>query len=279
MGDGATLQEIDTGANACSVEWCPIAGLESYVACSTYLLAAGEQDDDTEQAGSKSHVADDTAFAVVGTCSSTGAASDGEEVAAAEKDAGAGQKRSGSVVIHRLVRDSPPPPAAAATASDETSPAGYLEEAATAQLDGGVLDAKWSTHPADDGAAVLACVSSTGRLVLYSLSSGAEDVVGERVELRQVASSDVDDSLLLSLDWSRGTVSSAKIVVSQSDGRLAIWRLNPAGGAPVQAVGPWHAHSLRGGIPTEAWISFFRRGSGDEDGSFVVSGADDGLMK
>lgn len=112
----------------------------------------------------------------------------------------------------QLVRDSPPPPAAAATASDETSPDGYLEEAATAQLDGGVLDAKWSTHPADDGAAVLACVSSTGRLVLYSLSSGAEDVVGERVELRQVASSDVDDSLLLSLDWSRGTVSSAKVL-------------------------------------------------------------------
>ena len=70
-----------------------------------------------------------------------------------------------------------------------------------------------------------------------------------------------------------------QIVVSQSDGRLAIWRLNPAGGAPVQAVGPWHAHSLRGGVPTEAWISFFRRGSEGEDGSFVVSGADDGLMK
>lgn len=70
-----------------------------------------------------------------------------------------------------------------------------------------------------------------------------------------------------------------QIVVSQSDGTLAIWRLNPAGGAPVQAVSPWHAHSLRGGVPTEAWISFFRRGSGGDDGSFVVSGADDGLMK
>lgn len=67
--------------------------------------------------------------------------------------------------------------------------------------------------------------------------------------------------------------------MSQSDGRLAIWHLNPAGGAPVQTVGPWHAHSLRGGVPTEAWISFFKRGSEGEDGSFVVSGADDGLMK
>lgn len=75
------------------------------------------------------------------------------------------------------------------------------------------------------------------------------------------------------------SLESPQIVVSQSDGRLAIWCLNPAGGAPVQTVGPWHAHSLRGGVPTEAWISFFRRGSGGEDGSFVVSGADDGLMK
>lgn len=39
MSDGTTLQQIDTGDNACSVEWCPVAGLESYVACSTYLLA------------------------------------------------------------------------------------------------------------------------------------------------------------------------------------------------------------------------------------------------
>ena len=40
--------------------------------------------------------------------------------------------------------------------------------------------------------------------------------------------------------------------------------------------------TLRGGVPTEAWISFFRRsGSAGDDGeaSFVVSGADDGLMK
>ena len=98
MGDGATLQEIGTGANACSVEWCPIAGLESYVACSTYLLAAGEQDDVAEQGRSKSDVAD--TGCALSTRSSTGAASDGGRVA--EKDAGAGQKRSGSVVMHRV---------------------------------------------------------------------------------------------------------------------------------------------------------------------------------
>ena len=76
--------------------------------------------------------------------------------------------------------------------------------------------------------------------------------------------------------------SSSQIVVSQSDGALAIWRPHPSGGAPIQEVSPWRAHTLRGGVPTEAWISFFRRsGSAGDDGeaSFVVSGADDGLMK
>lgn len=82
-----------------------------------------------------------------------------------------------------------------------------------------------------------------------------------------------------------------QIVVSQSDGALAVWRPHPNGGAPVQEVAPWQAHTLRGGISTEAWISFFRkRGSGSgrggdsgegegERGSLVVSGADDALMK
>ncbi|CAN0465513.1 unnamed protein product, partial [Scytosiphon promiscuus] len=45
-GDGVTLQEIDTGANACSVEWCPIAGFESYVACSTYALESDGREED-----------------------------------------------------------------------------------------------------------------------------------------------------------------------------------------------------------------------------------------
>lgn len=80
-----------------------------------------------------------------------------------------------------------------------------------------------------------------------------------------------------------------QIVVSQSDGALAIWRPHPNGGAPVQEVAPWHAHTLRGGVPTEAWISFFRKrgaesepgcgGGGEIGASLVVSGADDALMK
>lgn len=108
--------------------------------------------------------------------------------------------------FNQLVRDSQTP-----AAGDQAPPDDFLEEAATASLDGGVLDAKWSQHPADDGSAVVACVTSTGRLVLYSLRN-ADGVVGERAELQQVASSDVDDSLLLSLDWSRGTVASAKVL-------------------------------------------------------------------
>lgn len=90
---------------------------------------------------------------------------------------------------------------------------------------------------------------------------------------------------LLSLPLGHNTEPCSQIVVTQSDGALAIWRPHPNGGAPIQEVAPWRAHTLRGGIPTEAWISFFKRhgsGSGcaaEAEGSFVVSGADDALMK
>lgn len=71
--------------------------------------------------------------------------------------------------------------------------------------------------------------------------------------------------------------------MSQSDGALAVWRPHPNGGDPVQEIQPWPAHTLRGGVPTEAWIAFFRRsghrGEGEGDSSFIVSGADDALMK
>lgn len=116
----------------------------------------------------------------------------------------------------QLIRDSQSP-----AAGDQAPPDGFLEEAATASLDGGVLDAKWSQHPADDGSAVMACVTSTGRLVLYSLRN-ADGVVGERAELQRVASSNFDDSLLLSLDWSRGTVANAK-VLCECVAVLAVW--------------------------------------------------------
>ena len=81
MGDeGTGLQEIDAGANACSVEWCPVAGLENYVACSTYFLENGAGQDD-------------------------GDGGDGavmEEVQGEETDAGVGQTRSGSIVVHKV---------------------------------------------------------------------------------------------------------------------------------------------------------------------------------
>lgn len=79
---GTTLQEIDAGANACSVEWCPVAGLESCVACSTYLLA-----------DSKSSNADAaTASAAVGDAA-------GKEMTG---DDAVGQTRTGSIVVHKV---------------------------------------------------------------------------------------------------------------------------------------------------------------------------------
>ena len=75
--------------------------------------------------------------------------------------------------------------------------------------------------------------------------------------------------------------------MSQSDGEIAIWRAHPAGGAPVEEMGPWPGHRLRGGLPTEAWISFFRKGGiaseggggGGHDASLVVSGGEDAMLK
>lgn len=89
---------------------------------------------------------------------------------------------------------------------------GLLEQAGSASLDGGVLDAKWSEEACEDGAAVLACATSTGRLCWYSLDDvGEADVNGAGAELRLLATSDAQDSLLLSLDWSRGMVADAKV--------------------------------------------------------------------
>lgn len=75
-GSGKTLQEIDAGANACSVEWCPTARLEHYVSCATYSLAS----DDTSQ---------------------DAAAPMGREDEA-ETRAGAAQTRTGSIVLHKV---------------------------------------------------------------------------------------------------------------------------------------------------------------------------------
>ncbi|CAN0520918.1 unnamed protein product [Ectocarpus sp. 12 AP-2014] len=266
-GSGKTLQEIDAGANACSVEWCPTAGLEHYVSCATYSLAS---DDTSQDAAAPMGSEDDT-----------------------ETRAGAAQTRTGSIVLHKLACTVPssPPTSPPAPVGQDTAPSSdaCLEEAARVSLDGGGLDSKWSPQPLTDssGAAVLACATSTGRLALHTLCAPGASMQEEQeesregAELRQLSCSDKKDNLLLSLDWSGGGVANANIVVSQSDGAVAIWRLHPNGGAPIQEIEPWHAHALRGGAPTEAWISFFRRPecAGEDGASFVVSGADDAVMK
>lgn len=89
-------------------------------------------------------------------------------------------------------------------------PYGRLAKAASVSLDGGVLDAKWSEHPLEGGAvAVLACATSTGRLAFYTLRDTGAD--GGDVEFLEMASSGVRDSLLLSLDWSRGSFADGKV--------------------------------------------------------------------
>lgn len=111
---------------------------------------------------------------------------------------------------------SSPSPPSSAVGEDAPLPSApvRLQEAAKASLDGGVLDAKWSQRPLEDssGAAVLACATSSGRLVLYALSTmGACEEETEAAEFRILASSDAGPRLLLSLDWSGGGMEDAKV--------------------------------------------------------------------
>lgn len=91
IDDGVTLQEIDAGANACSVEWCPIAGLERYVACSTYALESSDPEDTAPPAAPGADAEGPTPTA-------DGAEGDGT----VEISAGGGQTRTGSIVIHAV---------------------------------------------------------------------------------------------------------------------------------------------------------------------------------
>ena len=88
--------------------------------------------------------------------------------------------------------------------------------------DGGVLDAKWSEEAMHDGAAVLACATSTGRICLYTLNTlghaGAyagpgADPASEKNQAKfgHLTFSEERDCLLLSLDWSGGDIGQAKV--------------------------------------------------------------------
>lgn len=96
MADGTTLQDIDTRANACSVEWCPVTGLAEYVACSTYHLKPKTGDGDTR--GVVADVVDN-----VGGCGRDGVNGASPEEAT-NGIADAEQKRTGSIVLHKVSR-------------------------------------------------------------------------------------------------------------------------------------------------------------------------------
>lgn len=115
----------------------------------------------------------------------------------------------------QLACNPPTSPPTQTDGADAPTSAARLKEVATASLDGGVLDAKWSQQPSgSNSTAVLACATSTGRLVLYSLSDGGEGEEQDEedcVEFLQLASSDAGDNLLLSLDWNGELLADAKV--------------------------------------------------------------------
>lgn len=99
-----TIGELNVGANACSVEWCPTNNLESYVACSTYLLenTLGASFTRNDAAGS------DTTC--VSTCTQSSPDRNGSSRLRDEKlvaklrrsDKCATQRRSGTVLVKKV---------------------------------------------------------------------------------------------------------------------------------------------------------------------------------
>lgn len=99
--DGHTVQEISAGANACSVEWCPIPTLQTYVACSTYLLKAPQaqlqQSPNTSSTDAQKRL--DVHEGEYGLVDGVDIE---QEVAQEEMTAGGRQTRMGTVVVHRV---------------------------------------------------------------------------------------------------------------------------------------------------------------------------------
>jgi diphthine methyl ester acylhydrolase len=243
--NGAPQQVVDTVDNACSAEWCPVQGYTHLLACSTYNLDEGAV------------IQDDAAAAVP-------------------------QTRHGTVNLYSLSCES----------LSGAGSACSIKSVASWQPGGGVLDAKWAVA-AVNGKAALACGLSTGKLVVCALqadstlqqlasSADAPTTVSatEESETTSAASDDNDSSddesssqqrLCLSLDWS----AQQQIIVSESSGTLALWRL-AADSTELTLERRWRAHTQRGSSsPAEVWIAFFNKHSPN----MVVSGADDSLMK
>lgn len=99
--EGHTLLEVDAGAHACSIEWCPIPSLERYVACATYLLKTPQVAPLQQQEAHHS-------ARTLGAASEEGRLNNGVDVDTEEGVEGqkvapaTAQTRTGTIVIHRV---------------------------------------------------------------------------------------------------------------------------------------------------------------------------------
>jgi WD40 repeat protein len=208
-----------------------------------------------------------------------------DEAAAVQENAAAAaipQTRHGTVNLYSISCE---------TVADADS-ACSLQSVACWQPGGGVLDAKWAAA-AINGKAALACGLSTSKLVvcalqadntLKQLASSAEPPTAVSTLAESDAASVASDNdsssddenssqqrLCLSLDWS----AQQQIIVSESSGTLALWRM-VADSAELTLEHRWRAHTQRGSSsPAEVWIAFFNKHSPN----ILVSGADDSLLK
>lgn len=108
MTTGVSLKEVDTGANACSVEYCPVPGFEAYVACSTYVLDASRGGDhghadsnlDTKTGSTPPFDVVDDAGAVAAASASRASSTCDDD--AEGGDAIVGQTRTGTITIYKV---------------------------------------------------------------------------------------------------------------------------------------------------------------------------------
>ena len=115
----------------------------------------------------------------------------------------------------------------------------------------GILDQKWC-HKMIDGLSLLGITNSEGSVAVYKLCYVSDsNITLVHVCSLDVRTRDVDELLILSLDWSTGKCdvsSEPELVCSDSGG--SVHRLKYQNGS-LTLISSWKAHGF------EAWISAF----------------------
>ncbi|KAF9964959.1 Diphthine methyltransferase [Mortierella alpina] len=238
--NSVSLGSDDTIYSADSIEFCPFSSHSNLLACGTYQLAKDEREDEPasnetteqqqEQEPSKA-AQDDT--------------DDDEEEVKTEKP----MLRLGRLLLYDIQGDNDDSLNLKNTACIETA---------------AILDMKWS-HQLINGNPTLGVADASGDLSLYQFKTEGNDL-----EIVTKYTTNTENKLALSLDWSNRVHASAKpnIAVSLSNGDITILEMDPSSSALTETL-TWHAHDF------EAWIV----GWNYHDTNVLYTGADDCRLK